>query len=67
MARLQAEIEDPQNEDKFMVDETVTFSEIKANFMLYKDCMLRFHVQAEEFFSLLEIRNRRLDNIEENE
>ena len=50
MPRLQAEIEDPRNADKFMIDETVSSIEIKGNFMMYKDSLKRFHVSAEEFF-----------------
>ena len=67
MPRLQAEIEDPRNGDKYMVDETVSPMEIKRNFMQYKDCLRRFHVSAEEFFSLLRFRNSSLENVEEDE
>ena len=66
ITRLQTEIEDPLNEDKYMLDEHISSREIKANFMLYKNCLKRFRVSAEEFFRLLANRNNLLENVDED-
>lgn len=65
MQRLHEEIADPENGDKFMVDETVSTIEIKRNFIRYSQSLKRFHVSAEQFFDLLSVRNACLEQVEE--
>lgn len=49
------------------MDEHISSREIKTNFMIYKNCLRRFKVSAEEFFALLAQRNSRLELVEEEE
>lgn len=47
MPRLRAEIEDPVNDDNFMVDDTISSLEIKAKFECYMPSLMRFKVPPE--------------------
>lgn len=65
MPRLIEEIE--RNEDDFTVDGRISSLEIKANFTWYTKSMSRFRVSAEQLFSLLYLRNDKLEEINDDD
>ena len=67
MLRLKEEIEDPANEDKFMMDDIVSALEIKHSFTTYRASLRRFQVSTEEFFELLQKRNGKLEQVDSDD
>ena len=47
MPLLRAEIEDPENEDNYMIEDLVSPKEIKGSFTSYKGSLKRFRISAE--------------------
>lgn len=64
MPRLQQEISDPANQDNYMIDDAVSIIDVKANFTTYRASLKRFRCSAEQFFSLIRLRNKKLENVD---
>jgi hypothetical protein len=67
MPRLEQEIADPDNDDNYMIDDAVSILDIKAKFTQYRASLRRFRCSAGQFFSLLRLRNAKLENVNEDE
>ena len=47
-----------------MIDDAVSVLDVKANITTYIGSLKRFRCSAEQFFSLIRLRNKKLENVD---